>query len=91
MQTTMRRIVVTVLGGVVAVGLAACGDSQPGRLQGGAAGGAATGAVVGILGGPIGVVLGAGIGAGVGALTSTNTTPRQVDLGRPVWQRVTIN
>jgi hypothetical protein len=67
--------------------LAGCGHSQPGRLQGGAAGGAATGAAVGLIGGPIGVVLGAGIGAGVGALTSTSTTPKQVDLGNPVWQR----
>jgi hypothetical protein len=71
---------------LLAMALAGCGHSQPGRLQGGAAGGAATGAVVGLLGGPIGVVLGAGIGAGVGALTSTNTTPNQVDLGKPVWQ-----
>jgi len=31
------------------------------------------------------VVLGAGIGAGVGALTSTSTTPKQVDLGNPPW------
>ncbi len=68
------------------LGLAGCGNSQPGRLQGGAAGGAATGAVFGLLGGPIGVVLGAGIGAGVGALTSTSTTPKQVDLGNPPWQ-----
>ncbi len=67
--------------------LTGCGTSQPGRLQGGTAGGAATGAVIGIIGGPIGVVVGAGIGAGVGALTSINTTPKQVDLGNPVWQR----
>jgi hypothetical protein len=67
--------------------LAGCGRSQPGRLSGGAAGGAATGAVIGILGGPVGIVLGAGIGAGVGALTSTSTTPKQVNLGPPVWQR----
>jgi hypothetical protein len=67
--------------------LGGCGSSQPGRLQGGAAGGAATGAVVGLIGGPIGVVLGAGIGAGVGALTSTSTTPKQVNLGNPPWQK----
>lgn len=69
------------------LGLTACGNSQPGRLQGGASGGAATGAVFGLIGGPIGVVVGAGIGAGVGALTSTNTTPHQVNLGNPPWQR----
>ncbi len=67
--------------------LAGCGDSQPGRLQGGAAGGAATGAAFGLIGGPIGVALGAGIGAGVGALTSTSTTPKQVNLGNPPWQK----
>jgi hypothetical protein len=91
MPIAVRRVVATVLLSVIALSLAGCGNSQPGRLQGGAAGGAATGAVIGILGGPVGIVLGAGIGAGVGALTSTNTTPRQVDLGRPVWQRVQIN
>lgn len=67
--------------------LTGCGSSQPGRLSGGAAGGAATGAVFGIIGGPIGVVVGAGIGAGVGALTSTSTTPKQVNLGNPPWQK----
>jgi hypothetical protein len=71
----------------LAIALAGCGSSQPGRLQGGTAGGAATGAAFGLIGGPIGVVVGAGIGAGVGALTSTSTSPKQVDLGRPVWQR----
>ena len=65
--------------------LAGCGRSQPGRLQGGTAGGAATGAAFGLIGGPIGVVVGAGIGAGVGALTSTSTTPKQVNLGNPPW------
>ncbi len=67
--------------------LAGCGSSQPGRLQGGTAGGAATGATIGLIGGPIGVALGAAIGAGAGALTSTSTSPQQVDLGKPVWQK----
>jgi len=72
--------------------LAACGDTQPGRLSGGTAGGAATGAAIGLIGGPIGVVLGAGIGAGVGVITSTNTTPQQVNLGKPVWDHtLTVN
>lgn len=66
--------------------LAGCGRSQPGRLTGGTAGGAATGAAFGLIGGPVGVVVGAGIGAGVGALTSTSTTPKQVNLGNPPWQ-----
>jgi hypothetical protein len=67
--------------------LAGCGSSQPGRLSGGTAIGAATGAAFGLIGGPVGVVVGAGIGAGVGALTSTNTSAKQVDLGKPVWDR----
>jgi hypothetical protein len=82
------RIAGRLLGSIgILAALAGCGSSQPGRLQGGTAGGAATGAAFGLIGGPIGVVLGAGIGAGVGALTSTNTTPKQVNLGNPVWQR----
>jgi hypothetical protein len=67
--------------------LAGCGSSQPGRLSGGTATGAATGATFGLIGGPIGVVVGAAIGGAAGALTSTNTTPKQVDLGKPVWER----
>jgi hypothetical protein len=70
----------------LALALTGCG-SGTGRLSGGAAGGAATGAVIGLLGGPIGVVLGAGIGAGAGAMASSNTTPKQVDLGPPPWGR----
>jgi hypothetical protein len=65
--------------------LTACGSSQPGRLSGGTATGAATGATFGLIGGPIGVVVGAAVGGAAGALTSTNTTPKQVDLGKPVW------
>ena len=76
----LRRILVTGL----ALLLAGCG-SGTGRLSGGAAGGAATGALIGLVGGPIGVVVGAGIGAGAGAMTSSNTTPKQVDLGAPPW------
>jgi hypothetical protein len=68
--------------------LAGCGRSQPERMSGGTAGGAATGAAIGIIGGPIGVVVGAGIGAGVGAITATSTTPKQVNLGPPIWNRV---
>src|ERR1700733_2425269 len=74
---------------ILVVGLAlvltGCG-SGTGRLSGGAAGGAATGALIGLVGGPIGVVGGAGIGAGAGAMTSSNTTPKQVNLGPPPWE-----
>jgi hypothetical protein len=74
--------------GILVVGLAlmltGCG-SGTGRLSGGTAGGAATGALIGLVGGPIGVVVGAGIGAGAGAMASSNTTPKQVNLGPPPW------
>lgn len=67
--------------------LAACGSSDPGRVQGGAAAGAATGATVGLIGGPPGVLVGAVIGGGAGAITGASTTPRQVNLGKPLWER----
>jgi osmotically inducible lipoprotein OsmB len=67
--------------------LAACGRSQPGRVEGAAATGAATGATVGLIGGPIGVGAGAVIGGGVGAVAGATTSPKQVNLGKPVWQR----
>jgi len=70
----------------MALVLSGCGTGT-GRLSGTTAGGAATGAVIGIVGGPVGVVLGAGIGAGVGALSSSNTTPKQVNLGNAPWDR----
>ncbi len=63
--------------------LAACGSSEPGRVEGGAAAGAATGATVGLVGGPVGVAGGALIGGGVGAVTGAATTPKQVNLGAP--------
>jgi hypothetical protein len=66
--------------------LAACGSSEPGRVQGGAATGAATGAAVGLVGGPVGVAAGAVIGGGAGAIAGASTTPNQVNLGKPVWQ-----
>jgi len=74
--------------GVLALALAGCGSGTS-RLPNTTAGGAATGAVIGLVGGPVGVVLGAGIGAGVGALSSSNTTPKQVNLGAPPWQKPT--
>jgi hypothetical protein len=59
--------------------LSACGTTQPDRTVSGAG----IGAGVGLLGGPPGVVVGALVGGAAGAVTS----PRQVDLGRPVWER----
>ncbi len=67
--------------------LAACGHSEPSRVQGGAAAGAATGATVGLIGGPVGVAAGAVIGGGAGAIAGASTSPRQVNLGDPIWDK----
>ena len=58
--------------------LSACGTTTTDR----AVSGAGIGAGIGLLGGPPGVVVGALIGGATGAVTS----PRQVDLGRPIWE-----
>ncbi len=84
----MRHVPRLIFGLGLCAAVSACGNSQPGRLSGGTATGAATGATFGLIGGPIGVVVGAAVGGAAGALTSTNTTPKQVDLGKPVWERV---
>lgn len=65
--------------------LAGCGTAPGDRGLSGAGIGAATGAVVGALvGAPL---AGAAIGAGAGAAVGVATTPAQVDLGKPVWER----
>ena len=66
--------------------VAACGTDPQERVSGGAAAGAATGAGVGALGGPVGALAGAAIGGGAGAVTGAVTEPRDVNLGRPVWE-----
>ena len=78
----MKIITTLILVGTVGI-LGACGASEPGRVQGAAA----TGATVGLVGGPVGVAAGAVIGGGAGALTGATTTPEQVDLGKPVWDK----
>ena len=65
--------------------LAACGQTEPERAQGGAAGGAATGAAIGLPGGPVGVVVGGLIGGAAGATTGAVTSPQTLDLGPPPW------
>ena len=65
--------------------LTACGETTGDRGLSGAGIGAAGGAVIGaMVGDPL---AGAGIGAGLGAATGALTTPSQVDLGKPVWER----
>ncbi|MDE8348254.1 MAG: hypothetical protein POG74_02050 [Acidocella sp.] len=83
----MRTVFRLTFAASLLLSLGACGDGQPGRLQGGTAGGAVAGATFGLIGGPVGVVVGAAIGGAAGAITSTSTSPKQVDLGKPIWQR----
>jgi hypothetical protein len=82
----MNMIRTLTLVGALAL-LAACGRTEPGRVEGGAATGAATGAAVGLVGGPVGVVAGAVIGGGAGAIAGAETSPKQVNIGEPVWNK----
>ena len=66
--------------------LAACGNREPERAEGGAATGAATGAAVGAIAGPPGVVGGALIGGATGGAAGAATKPSDVNLGSPPWQ-----
>jgi osmotically inducible lipoprotein OsmB len=72
----MRALAAVLLAGAM---LCACGTTQGDR----AASGAGIGAGVGLLAGPPGVVVGALAGGATGALTS----PREVNLGQPVWDK----
>jgi hypothetical protein len=65
--------------------LAACGQTTGDRALSGGAIGAGAGAIGGaLMGSPgTGALIGGALGAGTGALTS----PSQIDLGRPVWER----
>lgn len=65
--------------------VAACGQQEPERAEGGAASGAATGAAIGVVGGPVGVVGGALIGGAAGGATGAATKPSAVNLGPPPW------
>jgi len=71
----------------ISIGLAACGENTGDRALSGAAIGVGTGEAVGAVGGRVGVGTGAAIGAGAGAVTGAATSPSQVDLGPPVWDR----
>nr|WP_294509383.1 hypothetical protein [uncultured Rhodopila sp.] len=74
------------LAAIICVGLlAACGNREPERAEGGAAAGAASGATVGLVGGPVGVVAGGLIGGAAGAATGAATKPKDVNLGAPPW------
>lgn len=80
----MRKLPLVLAFGALTL-LAACGQSEPERAQGGAAGGAATGAAIGLVGGPVGVVVGGLIGGAAGATTGAVTKPSTLNLGPPPW------
>ena len=78
--------IVPIIAAVAALSLlAACGQREPERAEGGAASGAATGAAVGLVAGPPGVVAGALIGGAAGGATGAATKPSAVNLGPPPW------
>ena len=83
---TMNTISKLALAGTIVL-LAGCGTSEPNRVEGGAAAGAATGATIGLVGGPVGVVAGGVIGGGAGAIAGATTSPQEVNLGAPVWDK----
>jgi hypothetical protein len=68
--------------GLLALG--ACGQTTGDRALSGAGIGAGVGAVGGLMvGSPVeGALIGGAVGAGTGALTS----PRNINLGRPIWR-----
>jgi hypothetical protein len=70
---------------VATLALSGCGESIGDRGLTGAGIGAAGGAVIGaMVGAPL---VGAAIGAGAGAVAGAVTSPSQVDLGKPIWER----
>ena len=81
----MKRITLSLLLSGALCTLAACGTSTSDRALSGGAIGAAGGAAAGsLLGAPLG---GALLGGAAGAATGAFTSPNQIDLGKPAWQR----
>ena len=75
----------------IALLLAGCGTSTVDRAGSGAGIGAGTGAVIGALAGGVGAPVGAAIGAGVGGATGALTSPSDINLGTPIWERAGEN
>ena len=75
----MKKIVLTSAAVVALAALGGCGTTFADRTLSGAAIGAGTGAVVG----PVGIGAGAVVGGVVGAVTPK----KNVNLGRPIWDR----
>ncbi len=79
----IRSFIVLALVGTVLTG---CGSTTGDRGLSGAAIGAGAGvAAAAIFGAPL--AAGALVGAAAGAATGVVTTPSQVDLGKPIWER----
>lgn len=80
----MKRVTLPASLVLALIGLSACGNTTGDRALSGAGIGAGVGAVGGYLvGAPLeGALIGGAVGAGTGALTS----PRNVNLGRPIWR-----
>jgi branched-subunit amino acid ABC-type transport system permease component len=72
----MKKAVLVLAAGLA---LAGCGTQMGDRM----ASGAAIGGSAGLVAGGVGVIPGALVGAAVGGLTS----PEQVNLGEPVWDK----
>lgn len=80
----MRPYLKAAVAALLVSGLAACGSATGDRAVSGALIGAGGGAVVGaVAGNPL---AGAAIGGAAGAVVGAVTTPRDIDLGRPVWR-----
>jgi hypothetical protein len=80
----MKRVTLATALLLPLLALGACGRTTGDRAMSGAGIGAGAGLVGGYLvGAPLeGALIGGAVGAGTGALTS----PRQIDLGRPIWR-----
>ena len=81
------RYAVTALVTFALAAFASCGTTHRERTTSGAAAGAVSGAGVGAFAGPAGAAIGAVVGGGAGAVTGAVTTPKQINLGKPVWNR----
>jgi osmotically inducible lipoprotein OsmB len=82
---TTRSLAPFVLLAALALGASGCGYNRGERALSGAGIGAAGGAIIGAVAGG-NPATGALIGGGVGALGGALTSPRQLNLGRPIWR-----
>jgi osmotically inducible lipoprotein OsmB len=79
-----HRIATGTILGILVIGLSGCGYNRGERAASGGLIGAGGGAVIGALtGSPL---AGAAIGGAAGAAGGALTSPRDVNLGQPVWR-----